>query len=89
VDIGGYGKTYSGLVEKWTVIGENILVRHELVHWGGHFRLCTDDGSSERGDMDIKRKIERPGNCQLSFGDQEREMTRVAKRYRVGDHQRQ
>jgi hypothetical protein len=89
VDSSGYGKTYSGLVEKWTVIGENILVRHELVHRRGHFRLCTDDGRSERRGMDIERRIERPGNCQLSFGDQGREMTRVAKRYMVGDHQRQ
>ena len=28
--------THSSFVQKWAVVRQNILVRHELVHLGGH-----------------------------------------------------
>ena len=32
----GCGMTHASLVEQWAVVGQDILVGHELIHVGGH-----------------------------------------------------
>jgi hypothetical protein len=42
--------TYPSLVDKWTVVRQDIFVRHELVHLGGH-----------DGGWKLMRRMERVG----------------------------